>query len=89
MKLAVCITTSADASVDFDIEDDRLAEILNGEEFDPNNDTHRLAIENEFWESNPDTPSICAQCSGWGDNYSMTVGEGEWEVTDVFKRTED
>lgn len=88
MKLTICITTGADASVDFDIEDDRLVKVLNGEEFDPNNEAHRLAIENEFWESNPDTPSICAHCSGWGADYSLSVGEGEWEVTDVFEKGE-
>lgn len=88
MKLVICITTSADASVDFEIADERLAEILNGEEFDPENEDHRLAIENEWWDSNPDTPSICAHCSGWGAGHSLSVGDGEWEVREVFKNGE-
>ena len=86
MKFVICITTGADSSADFEIADDRLAEILNGEEFDPGTEMHRAAIEDEYWESNPDTPSICAQCSGWGASHSLSIGEGEWSATDVFKK---
>ena len=88
MKFVICITTSADASADFEISDERLAEILNGEEFDPENEAHRNAVDDEFWATNPDTPSICASCSGWGQSHSLSIGEGEWSVTDVFKKGE-
>ncbi|MFD6250280.1 hypothetical protein [Streptomyces roseolus] len=28
--------------------------------------------------SDPGAPTICAQCSGWGRNYSLEIGD-EWE----------
>jgi hypothetical protein len=37
-------------------------------------------IAEAFWDSNPDTPSLCHQCSG-GKKYSQNLELGdEWEI---------
>jgi len=41
--------------------------------------TDPAEIEEAFWESEPNTPSICAQCSGWGRDTNLELGD-EWEI---------
>lgn len=35
------------------------------------------------------SPSICAQCSGWGQDYSMDLGEWEQDEADDGVTVED
>jgi hypothetical protein len=48
-------------------------------------------IAGAFWESNPDTPSLCHQCAGGrhgqnldlGDVWDIDVFDGELQITQV------
>lgn len=84
-SFVICSTSGADTAHEFEISAERLAELLGDEELDLDNPDHRTLIENEFWESGPDMPSICAQCSGWGSDHELSIGD-EWEVTDILER---
>lgn len=45
--------------------------------------TDRDEIIEAFYDSNFETPTICAQCSGWNPwDLSLEIGD-EWEVTDM------
>lgn len=45
--------------------------------------TDRDEIIDAFYDSNPDFPTICAQCSGWNKwDQSLEIGD-EWDVTDL------
>jgi len=61
MKRVVFLSTTVDAAVTVDIPDDT-----------PEGDIERVAIEEAF-EVFP--ASVCAQCSGWGQPWSIELGE--------------
>lgn len=82
MKFTVYSTASADTAHTFELSAERLAELLDGEEFDPDNEGHRDIIADEFYESGQDMPTICAQCSGWNREHELSIGD-DWEVTDI------
>lgn len=85
MKFVIVLTTSADTSETFEVSAERLAELLGGVKFDPTSEDHRDAIAHEFWRQDGEvSASICAQCSGWGHDWELSIGD-DWEVSDVFE----
>ena len=79
MKLAVNISTTASATVHLEISDDRLAEIAD----DLGVTVDKLTVDDltdEIYEK-METPYICAQCSGWGQDHSLELGD-DWDIDD-------
>lgn len=69
MKYRVYFQTSASLSVNVDVTEEEI-ELCDG-------DANAAAIEKAY----TDMPfsDICAQCSGWGQKYSLALGEFEIE----------
>jgi len=79
MKLTVNISTTASATVYVEISDERLAEIAENLGVE----VSKLTVDDltdEIYEK-METPSICAQCSGWGRDHSLELGD-DWEIND-------
>jgi hypothetical protein len=74
----VAIQTIAVAVVPVEISDERLAEIA----FNLGKKVADLAVEDlvDYVVEHYEGPSICAQCSGWGQKHSLQLGD-EWEVS--------
>lgn len=86
-RYRVFMTGHADASVDMEIDDPHLDDIMARTNGGRNlafaeGDAVSAVIENAVWDNDPDTPRVCAQCSGWGQSYSLEVGD-EWEVVGI------
>lgn len=64
----IYLQTVASTSVDVEIDDTQYDDEFNLSE----------AIENAAYAEC--TPSLCAQCSGWGQGYSVDLGEWEPET---------
>lgn len=76
-KFRVGINTSAYATVDVEIDDDAIREVAELNEVDVDGVT--VEMLRDKIEENYETPNLCAQCSGWGRDYSLDLGD-EWEV---------
>lgn len=77
-KFKVDIQTVASATVQVEISDERLALVA----ADLGVSVDELTIEDLEDEITVayTPPRICAQCSGWGSNYGMSLGD-DWEVS--------
>lgn len=64
-KYRVSMQTVATITIEIEVPDDIT---------DPHEIAERAAEEGEF-------PTICAQCAGWGRDYSLDM-DGEWEVSE-------
>jgi hypothetical protein len=79
-KFSVDIQTGAFATITVELSDERLQEIA--DELDTTVDELTIKDLREFIEEVPwPTPQICAQCGGWGQKYSMEIGE-VWDLSD-------
>lgn len=83
MKFHVQMSVNADVSVPVEIPDKVIAELLDGEPFDSDNEDHLNALADIIWEYDVETPTICAQCSGWGRPHSLDLGD-DFQVTSVY-----
>lgn len=85
-QFLVDIQSTASAVVTVDISDETLQELADNLGVEVKDltadDLHDLMYENM------DTPTICAQCSGWGnEKVSLSLGD-EWEICDDSNVTE-
>ena len=79
MKLKVDISTHASAVITVELSDEKLAQVAE----DLGVDVDALTVDDlmdTIYET-MDTPQICAQCSGWGQDYGLELGD-EWEIDD-------
>lgn len=78
MKLKVDIRSNADATVIVDIPEEDIANLA--EEFGIAPQDVKLIDLADLIHEKMETPTICAYCSGWGDNnVSLELGD-EWEI---------
>lgn len=78
MKFRVDVTTHASGTAIADIPDHLLADLARdlGKTVDELTEDDLTDLAYEYM----DTPSICAQCSGWGQEWSLELSD-EWEIT--------
>jgi hypothetical protein len=43
-------------------------------------------VQDRFYEENQ--ASICAQCSGWGHEYSLDIGD-DWSISDIHDSNDE
>ena len=72
MKFRIYATSTSSLSQNIEIEDEELEGLSKSE--------IQELVEERFFEENQ--AGICAQCSGWGKDYSLEIGD-EWEVDEV------
>lgn len=80
MKFNVDMQTYANATIEVELSDDKLAEIaadLEKNVDDLTIDDLREMVEEEAYTQG--VPGICAQCSGWGSTHGLDLGD-EWEI---------
>jgi excinuclease UvrABC ATPase subunit len=73
----VDIYTTASARVSVEISDERLTEIAMNSNCDVDDLTVNDLVD-EIIESY-DPPHICAQCTGWGHDYSLELSD-DWDL---------
>lgn len=75
----VSLQTSAFADVTVDISDKQL--IACARQHDISVDKLTTEHLSEIIENTYDAPTLCAQCTGWGRDYSLELSE-VWELVD-------
>lgn len=83
MKFKVNVQTYASATVIANVPDEKLVELARDlektvDELTPDDVTDYVY---EYME----TPTICAQCSGWGQSHSLELGD-DWDIVEGSER---
>lgn len=80
MKFSVDMQTYANATIEVELDDERLAEIavdLEKNVEDLTIDDLRDYVGDEAYMQG--VPGICAQCSGWGHKHSLSLDD-DWDI---------
>lgn len=79
MKFKVDIQSSASATVEVEIPNEKLEELARDLETTVENLAEQDLID--YIYEHMDTPSLCAQCAGWGRTWGLDLGD-EWEIVE-------
>ncbi|HEY6021034.1 MAG TPA: hypothetical protein VIY48_14350 [Candidatus Paceibacterota bacterium] len=90
MKYRVWFTTDASASVDVEINEDQEAleemGVIDPDTGDIDEDSLKEKVIEMAYD---ETPSLSAQASGWGQPWSMEIGEWEHDEEQKIERLDD
>lgn len=75
MKIHVMMSVHASVSVPVEIPDAVIDEITGGVPFDGDNEEHLNGLADVVWEYDIETPTLCAQCTGWGKEFELELGD--------------
>lgn len=81
MKYNVNMQANVDAMIEVDVDDEKLAKLAKELEKNVDDLTQEDVYDLVSYEAyQQGVPGICAQCSGWGRNHSLDIGD--YEIVD-------